>query len=378
MQFFLGNATTSEMSESVFTGNKAQRGGAIFNLLNIILCIQESTFTSNHAHQWGGAIDNELNVTLCIFESTLTSNHAVQVGGAVYGFNAVSVTINSSYFSRNWVSNRFGGALHIGQSQLFLTSCQFEDNFSKGSGGAISAYYHSILKIIDTNFTRNNASISGGALWAFTSEISIRRCFLIGNRAIVFGGSLYIGSKSVSIELTKFMKNSGIEGGAIFAQNAELKTETCTFEKNVAIHKGGTIKADDDSSIVIANCHFLSNKAMDGGAVHLHHPIYSFISDTTFLKNMASQEGGAVKHYTTFTTDPRRSVIFENITCIRNQAMYGGCLCILSAVLILKSSIVMHNHASSRGAAIGVQDSRIQVGSSFKQFTDKQGHFADL
>ena len=93
------------------------------------------------------------------------------------------------------------------------------------------------------------------------------------------------------------------------------------------------------------------------------NPIHCFVTGTSFLNNMASQEGGAVKHYTKFATDPMRSVIFENITCTSNQAMNGGCMAILSAVLTLKSSAVTRNHVSLRGTGIIIQDSRIQVGS---------------
>ena len=180
----------------------------------------------------------------------------------------------------------------------------------------------------------------------------------------MFGGSLYIESKSVSIEFTKFMNNSAVEGGAIFVENAELKTETCTFEKNVATHKGGAVRVDDKSSITTENCRFLSNKAVDGGAVHVTSSSYSFVNNTILVKNIASQYGGALalEYDTEIGSDPMRSVTFENITCISNQAISGGCIFIASAVLILKSSRVAHNHVSVCGAGIDIKDSRMQVG----------------
>ena len=117
----------------------------------------------------------------------------------------------------------------------------------KGFGGAISSWYNSIVEIIDNNFTRNMASLTGRALWAFFLKIPVSRCLFIGNRANVFGGSLYIEGKSLLIELNKFMNNSG----AIFVQNTELKSEICTFEENVATHKGGAIGVNSDSLISI-------------------------------------------------------------------------------------------------------------------------------
>ena len=62
---------------------------------------------------------------------------------------------------------------------------------------------------------------------------------------------------------------------------------------------------------------------------------------------MASQSGGAAH-----LSHSMKSVIFENITCNGNQATFaGGCLCIESAIFIMKSGNVTHNHAY-RGTGI--------------------------
>ena len=79
------------------------------------------------------------------------------------------------------------------------------------------------------------------------------------------------------------MNNSGSEGGAIYVHKTELKPKACTFEENSAIHKGGAIQMDDDSSITMKNCHFISNKAVAGGAMYLSNPNCSLVSGTTFF-----------------------------------------------------------------------------------------------
>ena len=109
---------------------------------------------------------------------------------------------------------------------------------------------------------------------------------------------------------------------------------------------------------MMKNCHFFSNKAVDGGAMYLTNSNYSYVSGATFLKNMASQGGGAVH-----LTDSINSVIFENITCLGNRAaIRGGCLATEAAMLVMKSSNVTHNHPSLYGTGILVQNSMIQVG----------------
>ena len=192
-----------------------------------------------------------MNVTLFIEKNTFASNHALQKGGAVYGLYIFNIKINRTDFFWNWASTQYGGAIYVEQrAKLLLRNCEFEDNFVEGSDGAVSAYYHTVFEIIDTNFTRNKASINGGALSASMSEIHIKRCLFIGNSANLFGGSLYIASKSVLIELTTFKNNSGTEGGAVFVKHSELKTKQCTFRENLATHKAGAVRVDFDSSIL--------------------------------------------------------------------------------------------------------------------------------
>ena len=361
------SATIMEISWSRFSGNKADHyGGAMLVFIRCELHLNNCIFEDNFAKYFGGAVSLKYNVTAEIHESTFTSNQATLGGGAIAAVFALNITINLTYFSgNNALGTHGGGGIAVGQhSQLLLTSCAFKDNFIKGSGGAISAAYYSILSIINTNFTHNKASISGGALDALMSEIRITRCFFNENRADVHGGSLYIVSKSsLTIELTKFMNNNGIEGGAIYVHETELKIEMYTFEENYARHKGGAVQVDDDSSIMMNNCRYLSNKAAHGAAMHLTNPSYSFVSGAIFFKNYASEAGGAVKVDRAKTgTDFMKCIIFEDITCTSNQAIYGGCLVIKSAILIMKSGNIIHNHARGIGSGIVTQDSRLQVG----------------
>ena len=350
-----------EISWTHFSRNKADMGGAITVASQSELRLNNCRFEDNFAKRFGGAINLYENITLYIQESAFTSNHAQLEGGAIIAAVAVNIKINLTYFSGNNASSMHGGAIRIQiRCQLLLTSCAFDNNLAEGSGGVISALYLTILDIIDTNFTHNKASVSAGALWASSCEVRITRCLLIANIATVYGGSLHITSKSsLVIEFTKFMNNSGLEGGAIYVHETELKTKTCTFKENSAIQKGGAIQMDYDSSIIMKNCHFFSNKAADGGAMHLFNSNYSFVSGTIFSKNMASQNGGAAH-----LSHSKKIVIFENITCIGNRAeFYGGCLATESAILIMKGSNVTHNNAGVVGAGIFIMDSRIQVGS---------------
>ena len=280
--------------------------------------VQNTTFTGNNASAIGGAIKASRQSYLLVIHCKFEDNYCQKWGGAIEGQVPAIIDISSTQFLGN-KADQWGGAIEVSlQSELRLNNCRFKDNFAKHDGGAVYSYentateihetifankaskggavynqegvicasYSTISDVIDTNFTHNKASISGGALKAErTCEVRITRCLFIGNIANVYGGSLYITRKSsLVIEFTKFMNNNGFEGGAIYVHETELRTKTCTFEGNYAIHQGGAIQMDDYSSIIMKNCHFISNKAVDGGAMYLTNSNYSFVSGTTFLK----------------------------------------------------------------------------------------------
>ena len=87
--FDLYSDVTSELHEIIFTGNKAQWGGAIYNQLNVTLYIQESTFKSNHTQKDGGGICNALNVrarshcAICDCDLFLLTMGCIGVGDVV-------------------------------------------------------------------------------------------------------------------------------------------------------------------------------------------------------------------------------------------------------------------------------------------------------
>ena len=362
------NNTKTEVQNTTFTGNNASSvGGAIRASRQSYLLVIHCTFEDNLAQKWGGAIDGQGSAIIDISRTHFLGNKAEYAGGAIEASFQSELRLSNCRFESNALTleGHGGGISTHSHSQLRLISCAFKNNLVEGYGGAICAYYSTILDIIDTNFTHNKASISGGALWVEnTCEVGITRCLFIANKADVYGGSLHIrGKSSLAIEFTNFMNNSGSEGGAIYVHETELKTKTCTFEENSAIHQGGAIQMDAYSSIIMKNCHFISNKAVDGGAMYLSNPNCSLVSGTTFFKNMASQSGGAAH-----LSHSMKSVIFENVTCIGNRAEFdGGCLVTESAILIMKGSNVTHNHAS-HCTGIDIDNSRIQVRALFKKF----------
>jgi len=100
------NAGVLELINSLFSGNSAVYGGAVYS--NADLTVTNCTFTSNTAQYYGGAMitAGTLNMT----NSSFNNNTAVYNGGAVFN-NGGLFNITSSIFNGNTVGDT-GGAIY--------------------------------------------------------------------------------------------------------------------------------------------------------------------------------------------------------------------------------------------------------------------------
>ena len=122
-----GNGELS-ISDSTFSGNSAEAGGAIYN--NGKLSIVNSTFSGNSARGRGGAIANQGE--LSISDSAFSHNSADK-GGAMNNWDQLSI-VNSTFSgnSADWS----GGAI-ANADKLSINSSTFSGN-SAGKGGAVA------------------------------------------------------------------------------------------------------------------------------------------------------------------------------------------------------------------------------------------------
>ena len=184
------------------------------------------------------------------------------------------------------------------------------------------------------------------------------QCIFQSNIGKSTGGAVYIDSKSfLLIENSNFTNNNSSDGGAIYIElNSKLQIKMCSFWKNIAVQAGGAIGLRGHSTTVIESCSFMANHAASGGALDVDNMEHISIKRTMLLKNVASENGGAI------AIPDRTNGTIDNITCVGNKAGFGGCLFINSAKLTLNNSDISENIAQD-GAAITVQYSRIQVSS---------------
>lgn len=142
------------------------------------------------------------------------------------------------------------------------------------------------LTVRNCLFTRNQADFRGGAiqvkqLGGIESSLIVEDCIFDGNRVKQSDGG---GDDDVS-------------GGAIWANNSEIRASGCLFQINTAV-KGGAIYLSTEAIGTISNCRFFDNQAFSlfedppiepsGGAIYNDGEVRVF--NCLFKRNGASQK----------------------------------------------------------------------------------------
>ncbi len=221
---YLSGGSAATITDSLFSGNDSQNGGAI-HLLHSNLHTVNVTFDGNTAVNTaggggGGAIymDGAKGLTgqLEIELSRFTNNSTNQLGGAIFSFpeGTEHTVINQSTFDSNTASNSAqGGAIYhqsaTGNGPLTISNSTFVHNVAIANQA-------------------DNAG-TGGALWVWNGNVSITNSTFSGNQAIH------------SLNLPGDDWHRGFGGAATFGDNTNTTIVNSTFAGNHAGFVGGAI-----------------------------------------------------------------------------------------------------------------------------------------
>ncbi len=336
-----GNVTVevAGINNTVFQGNKADRGGALYNgsektegeefsgtYTCIISSIEGTSFVNNTAAKFGGAIYNYdvgaiYNIDNCYFEVNKATDGN---GGAIENAEANSYigAITNSYFYKNEVvtGDHGGGAIYnegvIGSFQ----NNQFVENTSGNFGGAI---YNNGGTIggnggaIEENYFYNNTSNRGGAFYNTVT------------RSVVSESGLnydFLGSNHETFDLALISSAEG--SGTIFSITGN------TFMNNTANNFGGAIYNYHGGDIgEISDNLFYENAANggNGGAVENAEFDTSIgtMDNNNFVSNTSAGNGGAIYNQGTIGIDAETgeaNVAISNSTFTGNKAVNGGAI----------------------------------------------------
>ena len=258
-----------------------------FNQVGVRNCKGQTYNNSTYA----GAVFNNggvLNIESAAFNDNFVDSNGLNlgIGGAVYNLNNGTMDINNSLFANNYANgaSSYGGALANGnQTQntgiATISNSTFLNNHVEGSvtplGGAI--YNNGTMDLSNTrlynNYVNGNDSIysAGGAVYN-TGEMTIDGGTISNNYAESGGDTI-------------------VRGGAIYNNN-NLTINNATISNNYATSNytadGGAIYNGAAGTLTINNSLIENNRLKDspygdGGAIYNENKL--IIGDVTFRNN---------------------------------------------------------------------------------------------
>lgn len=229
--------------------------------------------------------------------------------GAAIGVNTGSLTVSESNFTGNTASSKYqtqGSAIYQSNGQIDISGSDFVNNAGNSAaggnvtGGAVSLW--GVSGTIDNaRFEGNTASIK---------NVSV-------SDEAVYGGAVYTRSgrwggennTQLTVSDSTFTENraegsANAKGGAIYAKgdpdsnfNHVLNVENSTFEKNHADTQGGAIYALDTTTTISGKSSFTDNTAQNGGAIYNDKGTLIVQDGVKFQENFSTAQnygGGAI------------------------------------------------------------------------------------
>ena len=346
--------TVNLHGSNMYVGNLAESiGGGIAALGSSLIFDKQNLFDDNKADTGGGFHAVNCSVSFP-GENTFSGNFATHQGGGFVTVNSVLHLNGSTVLNNN--SARSGGGMYIDDSEVYVDGGNyFMSDTAKSEGGAIYIQA-SVAEFRGKHvFIANSAGFKGGSVFAVHSSINLTGYTSIHNSASTLGGAIHTSFSTLTFQgHSSFMNNSAkLYGGAVQSENSKL-----IFVNSGNIHLQPCIncKVCNGISNVFLNS-FISNTAIQGGALYLNQYSNSSLDQTTcvhFQNNVAVEFGGAIYvvdvsssgHFLPQQHTPSRSecffhilgeevfsdletppLVFENNSAgIRGSAVYGGLL----------------------------------------------------
>lgn len=341
-----------------------QNAGALGAVLQIIggnMTITRSLFRSNRGGQISGTIHLQSGGHLEIQDSEFFNGSAINNGGCIRAVDRSKLTITNSTFNMCRTSNGRAGAISCERCIFNGKHLRFIRNTSPTNAGAVYINNQARARFINCTFLNNSCSRYGGAVHASqSSNLIMENTVFQDNIARMNGGGVQIEQSNFSLGSSTFINNTGVNGGGIHVVRTNATITQTRFEQCRAENEGGGVYVNDASNVIATHCSFFGNTALSGGAVFLLRTnlngsgstfqtnnatyggaVYIDVGSTfyfrtsTFERNRAVEDGGAIYCKTDDTVEIACQMKHSNFE--GNEAQFGGNSC---TVLNFSQSVI--------------------------------------
>jgi len=318
----------------------------------------------------GGAIYVEGNgqgTQLTITNSVFTGNHA-DVGGALRINGLSNVSISDSNISGNSaIGNPGGGGVYAYGSNLTLQGCTVSNNianYQSGFYGAVGAAGSGSLTISDSVIDGNSSTNTGGIGIGVSATIANTTVSNNSNTGINVGavttisGSTISGNTGGGIFASRFLSitdslitgNSATNGGGV-SGGENFVISNSTLSNNTATNSGGAIYNNlfSDPGVplgpaTITNCVVFGNSAGSFGGAILNRSRFEMLNST--VRDNSAGAGGGAAYNVKFTGSQAANLTVTNSTIFGNRSdASGGAFQNQAGVINVTNSTISSNVA---------------------------------
>ncbi|MBF0549129.1 MAG: right-handed parallel beta-helix repeat-containing protein [Deltaproteobacteria bacterium] len=314
---------------------------------------------------FGGGIFVDGSSGIEISNSLFTNNKAVYGGGLAFRGSNVSV-INNTVQNNAVIAatNAYGGGMYLHGTTGLISGNTISNNTTAGPnagpGGGVCMVVSSPA-VTNNTFQGNKTSglqHYGGGLYTYQCNgFSITNNTFTGNQGLDGGGMAIIASNP-TIFNNLFTHNQGRWGGGVYGWQMASTIDSNTFTQNNASDGGGGILFDGSCGAVFTNNTVTGNQAVNwGGGVDL------FISSCRIEQNVitlnTSARGGGV------CITPSSDARISNNLITNNQAtLFGGGLVVGDGSNgTIANNLLANNSATTQGGGICVYSGQNGVSS---------------
>ncbi len=129
----------------------------------------------------------------------------------------------------------------------------------------------------------------------------------------------------------------------------KLKLNNATLTRGSGRPFGGAIRLQNGGTAIANNVSFIRNTSREGGAIGSFFPVYIEVNNSRFVRNRAGMRGGAISMNGGGFARITDSSFIEN-----TSGMYGGAIGSVSGGLAISNSSFIGNRASREGGALSL------------------------